>query len=196
MTLHDNHNNVRDNQDIEGVLLRMGFQDYASQHNIELDENDNAQYEWVSRMYISENTREAYQGCMKRLLLFLDDKNPECVSEYAKRALQYAFLSGATVKHNNKAVISRALQLIKSTNCTSQPINFEAVTDNFFVNFLFGMAINNIDGNNYLSKSGCGSYRSAFKDLYRQCKVSVPQAFEAALTKAFKGLLRSHSREK
>ena len=86
MTLHDNNNNVRDTHDIEGVFLHMGFQDYAAQHNIKLDENDNAQYEQVSRMYISENTREGYQSCMKRFLLFLDDKNPECVSDYAKRA--------------------------------------------------------------------------------------------------------------
>ena len=111
---------MSDTHDIEGVLLHMVFQDYAAQHNIELDENDNAQYEWVSRMYISKNTREGYQSCMKRLLLFLDDNNPECVSDYAKRSLQDAFPSGATMKHNNKAVISRALQLIKSANSTSQ----------------------------------------------------------------------------
>ena len=60
----------------------------------------------------------------------------------------------------------------------------------------FGMARNNTDGNKYLRKSGCGSYRSDFKDLYRQCQVSAPQAFEAALTKAFKGLLRANSQEK
>ena len=91
----------------------MEFQDYVAQHNIKLDKNDNAQYERVSRMCISENTIEGYQRCMKILLLFLDDKNPECVLNYAKRALQDAFPSGETVKHNNKAVISQALQLIK-----------------------------------------------------------------------------------
>ena len=133
---------------------------------------------------------------MKLLLLFLDDKNPECVSDYRKRALQYAFPSRATVKHNNKAVISWALQLIKSANCTSQPINFEAVNDKKFVKFLFVLARNNTDGNKYLRKSDCGSYRSTFKDLYHQCQVSVDQAFEAYLTKAFKVLLRAHSQEK
>ena len=76
MKLLNNNNNVRDTHDIEGVLLHMGFQDYAAQHNIEIDKNDNAQYERVSRMYISENTREGYHSCMKRLLLFLYDKNP------------------------------------------------------------------------------------------------------------------------
>ena len=196
MTLQDSNNNVRDTHDIEGVLLHMGFQDYAAQHYIELNENDNVQYERVSLMYFSENTREGHQSCIKILLLFLDDKNQECVSDYAKRALQDAFPSGATVKHNNKAVISWALQLIKSANSTSQPINFEAVTNNFFVEFLFGMARNNTDGNKYLSKSGCGSYRSAFKYLYPQYQVSVPQYLEAALTKAFKGFLRAHSQEK
>ena len=82
MTLYNNNNNLRDTHDIEGVLLHMVFQDYAAQNNIELDENDNSQYEWVSRMYISKNTREGYQSCMKILLLFLDDNNPECVSDY------------------------------------------------------------------------------------------------------------------
>ena len=81
MTLHNNNNNVSDTHDIEGVLLHMGLQDYAAQHNIELDENENAQYERVRRMYIRKNTREGYQSCMKLLLLFLDDKNPECVSD-------------------------------------------------------------------------------------------------------------------
>ena len=96
MTLHDNNNNLCDTHDIEGVLFHMGFQDYAAQNNIELDENDNAQYERVSQMYIRKNARGGYQSCMKRLLLFLYDKNPDCVLDYAKRALQYAFLSGAT----------------------------------------------------------------------------------------------------
>ena len=58
------------------------------------------------------------------------------------------------------------------------------------------MARNNTDVNKYLSKSGCGYYRSAFKDIYRQCQVSVPQDFEAALTNAFRGFLRAHSQEK
>ena len=57
MTLHDNNNNVCDTNNIEGVLLHIGFQDYAAQHNIEINKNYNAQYERVSRMYISKNTR-------------------------------------------------------------------------------------------------------------------------------------------
>ena len=85
--------NVRDTHNIKGVLLHMVLEDYADQHNIELDENNNAQYERVSRMYISKNTREGYQSCMKILLLFLDDKNPECVADYAKRALRDACMT-------------------------------------------------------------------------------------------------------
>ena len=54
------------------------------------------------------------------------------------QTLQDAFTSGATVKQKNKAVISWALQFIKSTNCTSQPINFEVVTDKKIVNFFQG----------------------------------------------------------
>ena len=109
MTLHDNNNNVRDTNNMEGVLLHMGFQDHADEHNIELNKNDNAQYERASRMYISKNTVEGYQSWIKILLLFLDDNNTECVSDYAKRALQDAFPTGKTVIHDNKAVITRAL---------------------------------------------------------------------------------------
>ena len=49
----------------------------------------------------------------------------------------------------------------------------------------------------FLSKSGCGSYRSALKDLYRQygC-IAVPQQFEAELSTKLKGLLRAHAEEK
>eukprot|EP00979_Chaetoceros_neogracilis_P018584 scaffold10852_cov1569-Chaetoceros_neogracile.AAC.1 len=178
------------------MMRRMEVEDFAEENNIDFDAHDNAQFERVSKMYISENTREGYQSCMKRLLLFLDDSNPECVSDYAKTALQDAFPEGATVKHKNKAVIACALQLIVAANDTSKPIIFEAVTVKIFVKFLFTMARKNTDGNTFLSKSGCGSYRSAFKDLYRQCKVSVPPAFEAELTTQFKGLLRARAEEK
>ena len=103
---------------------------------------------------------------MKRFLHFLDEKNPACVSDYAGRTLQGTFPSRATVKHKNKAVISQALQIIKSANCTTKPINFEAVTVKVFVKFWLSMARKQTDGNTFLSKSGSRSYRSAFKDIY------------------------------
>ena len=41
---------------------------------------------------------------------------------------------------------------------------------------------------NFLSRSGCGGYRSAFKELYRQCNVTMEDMFEKELTKNFRGL--------
>ena len=66
-----------------------------------------------------------------------------------------------------------------------------------FVKFLFAMARQNTtDGNKFLSKSGCGSYRSSLKELYRVCKVQILPEFEAELSTKFKGLLRGHAVEK
>ena len=49
MTLHDNNNNVCDTHDIEGVLLHMGFQDYAAQHNIELSVLEARKFRVISK---------------------------------------------------------------------------------------------------------------------------------------------------
>ena len=57
MTLHGNNKNVHDTHNIEGVLLHMGFQYYAARHNIELNENNNTQYERVAEC-ISAKTQE------------------------------------------------------------------------------------------------------------------------------------------
>ena len=90
----------------------------------------------------------------------------------------------------------KALAIIERSCKEFQPIHFTKVTPKIFVNFLSSMARTNTDGNKTLSKSGCGSYRSALKDLYRQCQVQVPPVFEAELTTLFKGLLRAHAQEK
>jgi len=66
-----------------------------------------------------------------------------------------------------------------------------------FVKFLFGMArANSKDRNKFLSRSGCGSYRSSLKELRRVCKVTASSEWDADLSVKFKGLLRGHAVEK
>ena len=60
----------------EQILHVMAVQDFADVNNLEIA--DDAQYERISKMYISEKTREGYQGCNKRLLAWLDSHHPQC----------------------------------------------------------------------------------------------------------------------
>ena len=64
---------------------------------------------------------------------------PECVSENAKKALQETFESrpGATVKHKNRAVTAKTLELVaKAHDIDSSPIIFSKITSRLFIDFL------------------------------------------------------------
>ena len=177
----------------EHILHVMAVQDFADANNLQIA--DDAQYERISKMYISEKTREGYQGCNKRLLAWLDSNHPQCVSSEAKSALQEIYSqrrnkNSTTPKDRNRAVQKKAFELIKEADRNNQPILVASLTVKIFVTFLFSMARNNTKTQTkFLSKSGCGSYRSALKDLYRQygC-LAVPEQFEAELSTKLKGL--------
>ena len=191
-------NQVNDNEDIQMV---MAVQDYADEHNLAI--TDDAEYKRISEMYISQRTRNSYQGCNKRLLLWLDSHEPQCVATYAKEALQSVWeqrrqAGGGSSKTKNSAVIKRAFELVREANEEKQPILLSDITVKMFVNFLFAMGRNNTDGDQkFMSKSGCGSYRSALKDMYRQCgNIPIDDKFEKELSTKLKGLLRAHAEEK
>ena len=154
-------------------------------------------YNQVNKMYITEGTRLGYNRANRTFLLWLDQKRPECVSPEVKEELQsiYASRPGATAKHKNKAVMAKALDFVtRATNETTCPIVFKEVTSKVFVDFLYSRA--QMKNRNFLSRSGCGGYRSAFKELYRQCDVTMEDTFEKELTKNFRGLLRGYAAEK
>jgi len=183
----------------EDMIREMNNQDNAG--GMDEEAFDEVQYAAVSNMYIKDVTREGYQGSNKRLLLWLNKKQPTCISADAKRDLQNTFeaqvVMGASAKEKNVAVEKKALAIIKGASAGCQPIIFENLTVEIFVKFLFAMARQNTtDGNKFLSKSGCGSYRSSLKELYRVCKVQMLPEFEAELSTKFKGLLRGHAVEK
>ena len=162
-------NQVNDNEDIQMV---MAVQDYADEHNLAI--TDDAEYKRISEMYISQRTRNSYQGCNKRLLLWLDSHEPQCVATYAKEALQSVWeqrrqAGGGSSKTKNSAVIKRAFELVREANEEKQPILLSDITVKMFVNFLFAMGRNNTDGDQmFMSKNGCGTYRSMLKGhMYR-----------------------------
>ena len=139
----------------------MAVQDFADANNLEIA--DDAQYERISKMYISEKTREGYQGCNKRLLAWLDSHHPQCVSSEAKSALHEIYSqrrnkNSTTPKDRNREVQKKAFELIKKADRDTQPIVVTSLTVKIFVTFLFSMARNNTKTKTkFLSKSGCGS---------------------------------------
>ncbi len=178
---------------IDSILNEMDAEDGANPDNAEGEEE---LYNKVSRMYIKEETRAGYNTCNRSFLLWLDGHEPQCVNAYAKEKLQEVFVSqpGALAKAENSRVKAAATMLVGEAGPDKQPIIFENVTDKIFCNFIFSRARR--IGQKFLSKSGCGSYRSAYKELHRQCGVTVSQNFEKQLTIKFKGMLRGHAEEK
>ena len=167
--------------------------------NEEFDASGNEFFERVSKMNIKEDTRNGYNSSNRLFLLWLDDKHPECVADFAKKELQETFESrrifGATVKHQNKGVTAKALELVTSaTSLESAPIIFDKITSEIYLNFLRYRA--NLRENEFLSKSGAGGFRSAFRELHKQCGTQFDPVFESELKELYKGLLRGHADEK
>ena len=128
----ENTNNTNNAENVENTTNRNGGSD--------ADKEAEMHYEKISKMYIKEETRSSYNSSNCTLLLWLDHKHLECVSDFAKKVLQETFLSrrGATAKHLNMAVIEKALELVSTANDeASSPIVFSTVTARIFVDFLY-----------------------------------------------------------
>ena len=101
---------------------------------MEVDAGVNEFFKRVSKMNIKDETRSGYNASNRVFLLWLDKNHPECVADFAKKALQEIFesqrISGATVKHQNKSVTAKALQLVASANSMDSGFG----TYNFFQN--------------------------------------------------------------
>ena len=155
-------------------------------------------FERVSKMNIKDETRKGYNSSNRLFLLWLDEYHPECVAEFAKEALEEEYLCqkyGDIVKHQSKVVVAKALELVTIANSMdSSPIIFETTTTSVFLNFLKYRA--NLRGNDFLSKSGAGGFRSAFRELHKQCGAQFDPKFESVLKELYKGLLRGHAEEK
>ena len=68
---------------------------------------------------------------------------------------------------NATDALKESQKVVSNANANENPIIFEELTLSIFVEFLHYSDY--IKKQNFLSKSGCGSYRSALKELYRQC---------------------------
>ena len=160
------------------------------------EEEDDAHFEKISKMYIKDSTRDSYNSANRALLLWLDKKQPNCVSEDTKQTLSSIFAAqqGATAKRKNTVVSKKAFEIIAKANPDSQPIVFENMTVKIFVCFLSSRAP--AKDASFFSKSGSGGYRSAYKELHRQCEVEVDSVFEKDLGQKFKGLFRGYAQEK
>ncbi len=152
---------------------------------------------YKKKMYIKDETRCGYNASNRLLLHWLDKKHPKCVSENAKYTrLQQTFIdsqpatASPAVKYKNRAVTAnKALELVASANdIESSPIIFSTISSRLFVDFLLHYCAR-LKGNNFLSKTGCGGFRSAYKELHRQCGTSINPELEAGeLKEKFKGL--------
>ena len=106
------------------------------------DEEDDAHFEKISKMYIKDSTRDSYNSANRALLLWLDKKQPNCVSEDTKQTLSSIFAAQqrATAIRKNTSVSKKAFKIIAKANPDSQPIVFENMTVKIFVSFLSSRA--------------------------------------------------------
>ena len=191
------NNTSHENTNVEGVDIDPNVA--AAQIRAVMDEQDSSDhYARVSEMYIKDSTRTGYQLQNRTFLVWLFNKNPTCINEYALQKLRDVFTAqiGARSLEKNKSVLREAQKIIHSADETKQPIKFTEITVRIFVDFLHSRARGIDTDRNFLSKSASGSYRSAFKDLHRQCGVTMNEDFEGKLQTAYKGLQRGHAAEK
>ena len=124
------------------IMQLMNDEDYEGEGYDSGDDNDDDEQEAdrifdekISKMYIKEETRKGYYSSNRIFLLW---KRPQCVQESARmKALQYEFddrlHACATVKHKNKAVVKKALDLVvKFDSLDSSPIVFRNETVSIF----------------------------------------------------------------
>ena len=149
------------------------------------DDEELNHFNAVSKMYIKDETRAGYNSLNMTLLIWLVGNHPACVKVDVKETLQ--MLSG-------KELLRESQKSVSNANENEKPIIFEGLTVRIFVEFLHYRA--RIKKQIFLSKSGCGSYRSALKELYRQCGERMSSEFESDLSVKFKGMMRGHAREK
>ena len=112
-----------------------------SKNDTYLDAVDNVQYEATTNMYIKDKTIQKYQGANKCQLTWIFDKGSECVGGYESTDIRNTFdiQKGDSVWQNNKSVHSKSVNIIKGANDSSKPINFEDLSVEIFIKFLFVM---------------------------------------------------------
>ena len=138
----------------------------------------------ISKMYITSGTRKAYNMSNRLLLVWLHANEPQCLSDYVKLILDAA----ADLK-------VAALAIAEKADKDNIPIIVKLFTTKMFSRFLYHRAYVN-GGAKYLSKSANGSFRSAYKELLRQCEIPPNAVWEKKLGQIFKGFLRAHAEEK
>ena len=174
-------NIVNTGQATEVITREMDIMDNEDR----MSEEDVGHFESISKMYIKDATRDGYNSANRVLLLWLASKHPDCIGDTAKESLHQL---------DGKELEKKALQIVSSASEENKPILFELVSVRMFIEFLHSRARK--QGKNFLSKSGCGSYRSAYKELYRQCGMKMRTEFESDLSIKFKGLMRGYAIEK
>ncbi len=187
--------------DHHDFLAAMAAQDERrrepSNNDTELD--DEALFKSVSRNNIDEGTRSGYQSSTKRLIMWLFE------SEEHRNILHEECITTLQVIHDDQTIPqkkktaklnAKALQYVKKASQDFHPIKLSDLSVKIFVHFLFSRAKVRNDGSKFLSKSGYGTYRSALKDLYKECAVDMEKSYETELSLMYKCLNRSYQEEK
>ncbi len=158
-------------------------------------QNFDALYRKVSKNNILTKTRCGYHGSMARFVVWAQKSEPDLLHNELSLALsQIANDNSLNSKKKGKKLRDKALKFIKKGSEDFHPINFENMTVQKFVHFLFSRV--DSTGSKFLSKSGYGGYRSALKEMYMQCKVKQSEEFQEELSSIFKCLNRSYQEEK
>ena len=79
---------------IKELVAEMGAQDAAEDHIDEddgIDADDEERFAAVSKAYIDDETRQGYKGANKRLVLWLSEKEPDCINMLTMEELHRVF---------------------------------------------------------------------------------------------------------
>ena len=93
------------------------------------------------------------------------------------------------MRQSNKSIQAKAANIIKGDNYSSKPINFEDISVEIFIKFLFATVINNTKYYNLFHINiGVGQYRSTLKELFNVGKVEIQSELERDISNKFKFL--------
>lgn len=181
---------------LNGIIDAMERQDAAEGNT---DDNYEAIYNVMARNNIEPKTREGYNSANKRLILWLFENEHNTIEANAyiklRRADRTVYNSE---KEKKKKMEEIALSLVKDASDSFHPIKLEELTVKTFMKFLLAMAEKNTSDSEqkFLSRSAASGYRSALKDLYRDCKAKVPHEYEEELKQKMKGYIKTSAKEK
>ena len=149
----------------------------------ELEEDDDIQ--GIADAYIEPKTKENYQRCQVRFLLFLltDEKLSDLL---VNESLRTDLVGIDDLQQQRKTIFSHLDHCSKNY----QPVNLARLQPSHFIKYL--LSLSDTKNDDYLK--AYGTHRSALADLFTRSEVIQSELFKTSLAKLFKGLKKKSAK--